>query len=75
MLSYIRLIEAIDCNSQVNSLPVPRFRKAFDIDPHDELLMQLRRAGITGSVWRWFHAYLAESSGRASGSVHFRIDV
>ena len=34
-------------------------RKAFDSVPHDELLLKLWRLGITGSLWKWFRAYLS----------------
>ena len=34
------------------------FRKAFDSVPHSKLLSKLRSYGITGTLWRWFDAYL-----------------
>ena len=35
------------------------FKKAFDSVPHQELLMKLWKAGIVGSLWKWFREYLA----------------
>lgn len=35
------------------------FKKAFDSVPHQELLMKLWRAGIMGTLWKWFREYLA----------------
>lgn len=35
------------------------FKKAFDSVPHNELLYKLWRMGITGSLWKWFRAYLS----------------
>ena len=34
------------------------FRKAFDSVPHNELLLKLGKAGITGRLWKWLRAYL-----------------
>jgi len=36
------------------------FRKAFDSVSHDRLLQKLWTAGITGTVWKWFQAYLRQ---------------
>ncbi len=38
------------------------FAKAFDSVPHTELLVKIRRLGITGKLWQWFHAYLVGRS-------------
>ena len=35
------------------------FRKAFDSVPHSKLLGKLRSYGITGTLWKWFQAYLS----------------
>ena len=35
------------------------FRKAFDTVSHPELLLKLWSSGITGSLWKWFRAYLS----------------
>ena len=34
------------------------FCKAFDPVPRSKLLSKLRSYGITGTLWRWFDAYL-----------------
>ena len=34
------------------------FKKVFDSVPHQELLMKLCKAGIVGSLWKWFREYL-----------------
>ena len=34
-------------------------KKAFDSVPHQELLLKLWKAGVTGSLWRWFREYLS----------------
>ena len=34
------------------------FSKGFDTVPHNELLLKLRKLGITGLLWSWFQAYL-----------------
>ena len=36
------------------------FRKAFDTVSHDRLLQKLKVAGISGTIWRWFQAYLKQ---------------
>ena len=36
------------------------FRKAFDTVSHDRLLQKLWAVGITGTVWKWFQAYLKQ---------------
>ena len=38
------------------------FKKAFDSVPHAELLYKLWVIGITGPLWYWFRAYLADRS-------------
>ena len=35
------------------------FKKAFDSVPHQEVLMKLWKAGIVGSLWKWFREYLS----------------
>ena len=34
-------------------------KKAFDSVPHQELLLKLWKAGVVGSLWRWFREYLS----------------
>ena len=34
------------------------YHKAFDLVPHNELLLKLWKYGITGNLWSWFKAYL-----------------
>ena len=37
-------------------------KKAFDIVPHNELLLKLWSYGITGHLWEWFKCYLSNHS-------------
>ncbi len=44
-------------NHQVDVLYLD-IKKAFDSVPHNELLIKLNHAGITGNTWRFFSCYL-----------------
>ena len=46
------------------------FKKAFDKVSHPELLLKLWSAGITGSLWKWFRAYLTNRQQVVSLSGH-----
>ena len=35
------------------------FTKAFDTVPHDELLLKLKRLGVSGDLWLWIRDYLS----------------
>ena len=35
------------------------FAKAFDTVPHDELLLKLKRLGVSGDLWLWIREYLS----------------
>ena len=58
LLSFIS--EIIDCQERKSHLHVVYLdvRKAFDSVPHCELLLKLRKAGIVGDLWDFFHEYL-----------------
>ena len=49
--------KAYDMSSQTDIIFLD-FKKAFDSVPHDELLLKLRKIGISGILWFWFRAYL-----------------
>ena len=51
------IIKGYECG-KASDMVFLDFKKAFDSVPHDELLYKLWRIGITGSLWRWFRAYL-----------------
>ena len=52
-----KLLEAMSENMMADVVYLD-FRKAFDSVPHSKLLSKLRSYGITGTLWRWFDAYL-----------------
>ena len=51
------IFKAYDMSSQTYIIFLD-FKKAFDSVPHDELLLKLRKIGISGILWFWFRAYL-----------------
>ena len=51
------IFKAYDMSSQTDIIFLD-FKKAFDSVPHDELLLKLRKIGISGILWFWFRAYL-----------------
>ena len=52
-----KLLEAKSKNMMADVVYL-NFCKAFDSVPHSKLLSKLRSHGITGTLWRWFDAYL-----------------
>ena len=36
------------------------FKKAFDSVPHNELLLKLKRIGVSGDLWLWLQCYLSD---------------
>ena len=59
LLSFNHIYNYLDKSIPVDVIYLD-FRKAFDSVPHNELLLKLWKLGITGSLWRWFQAYLKE---------------
>ena len=51
------IFKAYDMSSQTDIIFLD-FKKAFDSVPHNELLLKLRKIGISGILWFWFRAYL-----------------
>ena len=62
------IFKAYDMSSQtdINFLD---FKKAFDIVPHDGLLLKLRKIGISGILWFWFRAYTLNPGSNVSVSM------
>ena len=71
------LLEALNIWSEALShgLPVDivylDFEKAFDKVPHERLLMQLSRYGITGEVREWIKDYLKNRSQKVRVNGHY----
>ena len=59
LLSFNFIYDHLDKNIPVDTIYLD-FRKAFDSVPHNELLLKLWKLGITGSLWKWFEAYLKD---------------
>ena len=52
------IIKGYECGN-ASDMAFLDFKKAFDSVLHDELLYKLWRMSITGSLWKWFRAYLS----------------
>ena len=50
--------KAVDKNRVVGVVFID-FRKAFDAVPHDQLILKLQRAGISGNLLLWINDYLS----------------
>ncbi|KAK7111648.1 hypothetical protein V1264_011249 [Littorina saxatilis] len=55
------LLQSFDQGKQID-MAILDFSKAFDIVPHDRLLLKLANYGITGPLHTWLHCFLAERS-------------
>ena len=59
LLHTANIISALENNLQLDTILLD-ISKAFDSVPHDLLLEQLWKCGITGSLWWLFHSYLSD---------------
>ena len=58
LIMLAQIHKAFDNNAVVDCIYLD-FKKAFDRVPHGELLVKLRKIGISGTLWKWFKSYLA----------------
>ena len=58
LLIFLTSITEIIANNHQADVLYLDIRKAFDSVPHNELLVKLREAGITGKLWKFFNIYL-----------------
>ena len=59
--SFSYIVNSVDSKTSCD-IVFRDFIKAFDPIPHSELLFKLWSYGITGPLWSWFQAYLANRS-------------
>ncbi len=57
LIMLAQIHNAFDNNATVDCIYLD-FKKAFDRVPHGELLVKLRKIGISGILWKWFKSYL-----------------
>ena len=55
------LAKILDKQKQVDVI-IMDFSKAFDLVPHQSLLLKLKHAGITGSLHKWVSNFLTKCS-------------
>ena len=55
------IVRGFDSECQTDCIYLD-FKKAFDSMPHEELLLEPRRIGNSGCLWKWFKVYLSHRS-------------
>ena len=59
LIHFHSIFSALDNNQQVDTVMLD-IKKAFDSVSHQQLLLKLWEAGVTGSLWLLFRSYLSD---------------